>query len=202
MNLAEVKRSLDKLFAAPPRQGAVRSIVFWYDDEGAFADEVDALGLDNAKTVKLYGNNQFAVKLLIERDDLTSNLLIYSPAPRPLDRDNWLADTIRYSQSFATDEASLILINYKMDLSLRTAARDCAAFFRNNDRVRKFGGYGLTDWTESKFDVAVLSALCKLNVPNLDGCVRVILSEFANDERATVEAIGKFGSVSRLWALT
>jgi uncharacterized protein (TIGR02687 family) len=201
MNLIEVKRSLDKLFAAPPRQGAVRSIVFWYDNEGVFADEVDALGLDNARTVKLYDNNQFAVKLLIERDDPASNLLVYSPAPRPADKDNWLADTIRYSQTFATDEASLILINYKMDLSLRAAARDYAAFFRNNDRVRKFDGYGLTDWTEDKFDVAVLSALCKLNVPNFDGCVRVILSELANGESDTVDAITKFGSIDRLWAL-
>jgi uncharacterized protein (TIGR02687 family) len=175
--------------------------VFWYDDEGVFADEVDALGLDNARTVKVYDNNQFAVKLLIERDDLTSNLLVYSPAPRPADKDNWLADTIRYSQTFATDEASLILINYKMDLSLRSVAQAYKAFFRNNDRVRKFDSYGLTDWTEDKFDVAVLSALCKLNIPNFDGCVRVILSELAGGESDTVEAITKFGSVSRLWVL-
>jgi uncharacterized protein (TIGR02687 family) len=201
MNLIEVKKSLDKLLAAPPKQGAKRNIVFWYDDEGVFANEVDALGLDNAKIVKVYDNNQYAVKLLIERDDLTSNLLIYSPAPRPLDRDNWLADTIRYSVTFATDEASLILINYKMDMSLRAAARDYKAFFRNNDRVRKFDGYGLTDWTENKFDVAVLSALCKLNVSNFDGCVRVILSELARGESDTVDAIGKFASVDRLWKL-
>ncbi|GHV47446.1 alkaline phosphatase [Clostridia bacterium] len=201
MNLTEVKRSLDKLFGEPPRQGAARNIVFWYDDECVFADEVDALGLDNARTVKVCDNNQFAVKLLIERDDLTSNLLIYSPATRPADKDNWLADTIRYSRTFATDEASLILINYKMDMSLRSVAREYKAFFRNNDRVRKFDSYGLTDWTEDKFDVAVLSALCKLNVPNFDGCVRVILSELADGESTAVDAIGRFGSISRMWAL-
>jgi uncharacterized protein (TIGR02687 family) len=207
MNLTEVEKSLDKLFAAAPRQGAVRNIVFWYDDNGAFADKVDALKFSNAKIIKLYDDNQFAVKLYIEREDTQSNLLVYSPATRPPDRDNWLADTLRYSQTFATDEASLILINYKMDLLLRSVAQEYVAFFRNNERVRRFDSYGITDWsklmsdTEDKFDVAVLSALCKLNVPNLDACIRAILNEVVKGESGIVSAINKFGSMNRLWAL-
>ena len=201
MNLTEVTKSLDKLFAATPKQGAARNIVFWYDDEGAFADNVDSLGLANAKAVKLYDNNQLAVKLLIEREDTQSNLLVYSPMPRPADRDNWLADTLRYSQTFATDEDSLILINYKMDASLRLVAREYKAFFHNNDRVRRFDGYGFTDWTEDKLDAAALSALCKLNVPNIDACIRVILNDAINGDGSTIESIAKFGSMNRLWAI-
>ena len=201
MNMVEVKKSLDKLFAATPRQGAVRNIVFWYDDDGAFESKIDTLGLDNAKTVTLRDDNQLAVKLLIEREDTQNNLLVYSPMPRPADRDNWLADTIRYSKLFSTDEASLILINYKMDVQLRTVAREYKAFFHNNDRVRRFDGYGFTDWTEDKFDIAVLSALCKVNVPNFDACIRTILNEVIGGENGTLDAISKFGSMSRLWML-
>jgi hypothetical protein len=36
----------------------VRNIVFWYDDAGAFAGEVDALGLDNARVVKVYDDKR------------------------------------------------------------------------------------------------------------------------------------------------
>jgi hypothetical protein len=201
MNLTEVTKSLNKLFAATPKQGAVRNIVFWYDDDGVFADRVDTLGLDNAKTVKLYDNNQLTVKLYIEREDTQSNLLVYSPMQRPSDRDNWLADTLRYSQTFATDEASLILINYKMDVSLRSVAREYKAFFNHNERVRRFDSYGFTDWTEDKFDAAVLSTLCKLNVPNIDACIRVILNDAINGKGGTIESITKFGSINRLWAI-
>lgn len=201
MNLTEVKKSLDKLFAANPKQGAARNIVFWYDDDGAFANEVDTLDLANAKTVKLSDDNQFAVNLYIEREDLQSNLLIYSPMPRPADRDNWLADTLRYSQTFATDKASLILINYKMDISLRHVAKEYEAFFGNNDRRLPFENYGFTEWTEEKFDLAVLSALCKLKVPNFDACIRVILNDVISGENSVIESITKFGSINRLWAL-
>ncbi len=201
MNLAEVKKSLDKLFAAQPKQGAVRNIVFWYDEDGAFADEVDGLELANAKTIKLYDNNAFAVKLHIEREDTGSNLLVYSSMERPADRDNWLTDIIKYSQTFSTDEASLILLNYKMDISLRPVAKAYKAFFRNNERVRRFDNYGLTDWTEIKLDIAVLSALCKLNVPNFDACIRVILNGVVSEDLSVVESIKKFGSLDRLWTL-
>jgi hypothetical protein len=39
--------------------------------------------------------------------------------PRPANRENWLTDTIKYSQTFSTDETSLNLLNFKIDSALR-----------------------------------------------------------------------------------
>jgi uncharacterized protein (TIGR02687 family) len=201
MNLTEVKKSLERMFARELRQGSRRNIVFWYDEEGAFADEIDSLAINGAKIFKVYDDNLFATKLYIEREETESNLLLYSPLPRPTNRENWLTDTIKYSQTFSTDETSLILLNYKMDGSLRPVVSLYKAFFRNNERVRRFESYAIDKFTETNLDVAILSALCKQNPPNLDFCIRAILSEIPTGETAISEAIGKFGSLDRLWLL-
>ena len=52
MNLTEVKKSLDQLFAKPISSWHKRNIIFWYDEDGAFADAIDSLELDNAKARK------------------------------------------------------------------------------------------------------------------------------------------------------
>jgi hypothetical protein len=119
MNLTEVKKSLERQFARELSQGSVRNVVFWYDEEGVFAGDIDSLALEGVKIIKLNVNNMFATKLYIEETDTTGNLLVYSPLPRPANRENWLTDTIKYSQTFSTDETSLNLLNFKIDSALR-----------------------------------------------------------------------------------
>ena len=201
MNLIEVKKSLERQFGRELAQGSKRNIVFWYDDEGVFADSIDSLALDNVKLVKLYDNNMFAVKLYIEVTDRESNLLVYSPLPRPANRENWLTDTIKYSQTFSADETSLTLLNFKIDNALRSAVAKYKLFFRSNERSKKFESYALAPYTEQKIDLGVLSVLCKLPAPNLDNAVRVLLTEMARGEGSVYESVAKFGSPDVFWRL-
>lgn len=46
----------------------------------------------------LQADNQFATKLFLERQDTTTNYLIYAPFPKPDVRDNHLEDTLLYEQ--------------------------------------------------------------------------------------------------------
>jgi len=201
MNMTEVKKSLERQFDRELTQGSKRNIVFWYDEEGVFANSIDTLALDNVKLVKLYDNNMFAVKLYIEEAECESNLLVYSPLPRPTNRENWLTDTIKYSQTFSTDEASLILLNYKIDNALRSVVAKYTKFFRDEKRSKKFESYGLSPYTEPKIDLGVLSALCKLPAPNLDNVVRVLLTEMVRGEKTLYESITKLGSQDAFWSL-
>lgn len=201
MNLSEVKKSLERQFARELMQSSKRNIIFWYDEEGVFADSIDTLSLDNVKIIKLYSNNMFVVKLYIEETDRESNLLVYSPLPRPANRENWLTDTIKYSQTFSTDETSLTLLNYKIDSTLRSVVAKYKLFFRNNERNKKFESYGLAPYSEPKIDLGVLSALCKLPAPNLDNVVRTLLTEMANGESTIYDSIAKFGNLDVFWSL-
>jgi uncharacterized protein (TIGR02687 family) len=201
MNLTEVEKALERQFARELMQGNVRNIVFWYDEEGVFAEDIDRLALEGAKLIKLYDNNMFAIKLYIEETDTTGNLLVYSPLPRPENRENWLTDTIKYSQTFSTDETSLNLLNFKIDSALRHVVARYKLFFRNSERCKRFEGYHLAPYNEVKIDVGVLSVLCKLPAPNLDNVVRTLLIELANGESTVNDSIAKFGNMDAFWAL-
>lgn len=43
MNLIEVKRVLEENFNKEPVEGKKRNIVFWYDEEGEFIEDIDEL---------------------------------------------------------------------------------------------------------------------------------------------------------------
>jgi len=201
MNLTEVKKSLDGQFARLLPQGAKRHIVFWYDDGGMFAEPINngMLELDNAKIIKVDSNTMFAVKLYIEETDKESNLLVYSPESRPDNRDNWLTDTICYSQIFSTDITSLNMLNLGVETALRSVMDKYKTFFNNAEREKIFVGYKLAPYSEAKIDIGILSALCKLPAPNIDGVVRTLLIEMINGESIVYENIDKFGNLDALW---
>lgn len=199
MNLTEVKKSLEGQFARELRQGSKRHIVFWYDDEGVFSDAIDTLSLDGVKLLKVDNNTMFAVKLYIEDTDRESHLLVYSPHPRPDNRDNWLTDTIKYSQTFSTDETSLNMLNLGIEVALRGVVDKYKLFFRRAEREQKFVSYKLAPYTEAKIDIGVLSTLCKQATPNLDGVVRTLLIEMVHGDNTIYENIDKFGNIDALW---
>ncbi|MBR3457110.1 MAG: hypothetical protein IKH16_03005, partial [Selenomonadaceae bacterium] len=89
--------------------GDSRRIVFWYDDNGDFAEEIGEMQLEHVKILLLDGHNQFATKLIIEREDVKSNYLVYAPYPEPPLANNHLADVALYSKRFYADRASLIV---------------------------------------------------------------------------------------------
>ena len=68
LNLSQIEEKLNSEF-----RGEGRRLVFWYDDKGDFADEVDNLKLQNAKIYHLTKSNQFRTKVLLEREEAESN---------------------------------------------------------------------------------------------------------------------------------
>ncbi|ANY65660.1 TIGR02687 family protein [Paenibacillus sp. BIHB 4019] len=202
MNLTEVKKSLERQFSRELSQGSRRNIVFWYDEEGVFAEDIDNLLLPDVKIIKLYDNNMFAVKIYIEETDGESNLLVYSPLPRPSNRENWLTDTIKYSQTFSADETSNNMLVLGVGGALRSVVTKYKLFFRNSERFKRLEAYALGPvYTETRIDLGVHSALCKLPAPNLDNVVRTLLIEMVNGESTIYDSIVKFGDTDALWQM-
>ena len=199
MNLSEVKKSLEQQLSRGLGTGSKRNIVFWYDEEGEFADSIDTLTVENAEIIKLYDNNMFAVKLYIEETNREGNLLVYSPLPRSDNRENWLTDTIMYSQTFSTDITSINLLNLKIDNALRSVVARYKSFFNSEERTRKFESYNLAPYTEQRIDLGVLSTLCKLPAPNFDNVVRTLLIELANEKSDIYDSIAKHGCMDTVW---
>ena len=75
MELQDIQNKLNILLS-----GTDRKIVFWYDDDGAYEEDIEQLELapGNKKWV-LTTDNWFETKLLLEVQDTTSNYLVYAP---------------------------------------------------------------------------------------------------------------------------
>ena len=114
LNLSQIEEKLNSEF-----RGEGRRLVFWYDDKGDFADEVDNLKLQNAKIYHLTQSNQFRTKVLLEREDTESNYLLYAPFPKPEVYENHLEDTLLYSKRFYADRISLICADLGIDEALK-----------------------------------------------------------------------------------
>lgn len=202
MNLGEVRRVLDESFQKKTEEGIIRNIIFWYDEEGEFKDDLQGLNLSNAKSITLTSNNAFYIKHLLEREDLESNYLIYSPKPRPAVREDWLLDIFRYSREFSTDKATLIMRDLGAeDTSLRHVFKRYLKFFNNKERYQKFVAYNISHYTEESVDAAVLSALCKLPAPNIEQALKRVLVGEADNDKSYKESIDKFGDESAFWRL-
>ena len=209
MNLDQIKKTLDSMFNKETSDGKKRNIVFWYDEEAEFTEEIDELQLENAKIIKLNEGSSFAVKHRIEKADTFTNYLIYSPLPKPLARDNWLLDILKYSSEFSTDKTTVIMNDLGVkDPSLRDVFKNYIKFFDNKERYKKFASYNIEDFTEEKVDIAVMSVLCKLPVPDFGGVVKAVLIEEStktpvnvNEENKYLEAFSKFGDIKAFWRL-
>ena len=120
LSLRQIEDRLNAEFA-----GDTRKLIFWYDDNGGFAEDIDSLHLTGAKVYHLQPDNQFYTKYFLERVDTTTNYLIYAPFPKPDIADNHLEDTLLYSKRFFADRTALLCA----DLGIRedgTAARQVA----------------------------------------------------------------------------
>jgi len=106
LNLKQIIDRLNTEF-----MGETRKLVFWYDDKAEFEEDIDSVELDNAKVYKLEKDNQFYTKYFLEREDTTTNYLIYAPFPKPEVKDNHLEDTMLYSKRFFADRASLLSVD-------------------------------------------------------------------------------------------
>lgn len=112
-----------------------RLFIFWYDESKNFFEDIKNDTFENVKTI-IFDNNEFAIKHLLEVEDLESNYLIYFPCPRPQDKDNWLLDILLYSEEYYADEVALTM--RKLGLSnpyLRKVVDRYTKFFKNQNRI-------------------------------------------------------------------
>ena len=206
MDLKSIQEKLNNEF-----KGTDRKLVFWYDDNAEFVDEVDAIALDNAQVYKLTTDNWFYTKYFFETVDKTTNYLVYAPFSRPADRDNHLADTIYYSRIFYADKISLVMLDLKIPDKFKEHLNKYPKFFKYNKYIDPFVALGIDNYNEEVIDIGVLSVLCGIKTPNFDEILRkclVIYSQSIGNENDPNSAfcilhstLDKMGILPVFWQL-
>lgn len=202
MNLQEIRNFLKELFSKPLDNGKKRHIVFWYDENEDFIDEIDSFDLEGIKVIKLTENNAFWIKHYIEKEDEISNILIYSNMKKPDPQEDWLYDIFSYSQEFSTDRATVIMRELKvMDSLLKLEFETYNVFFKNKERISGFKNLRIQDYTKEKVHIGVLAVLTKVKVMDIEEIIKAIIKDYLDGSNKIYEDIKKFGNVDALWDL-
>ena len=195
LNLKQIEDKLNLEFS-----GDSRKLIFWYDDNGEFVEDIENLDLDNAKIHYLTSTNLFYTKVLLEREDIKSNYLIYAPFPKPDSRENHLADTIKYSKEFSADRASLLAIDLGIDEKYKPVLQKYIKFFGAKDRTKKFYELEVDSYNnESTIEIALLSVLAKSKIVNFEEVVRIVLTSGELRDNEYMADFKKYGLDEAFW---
>ncbi len=175
LNLKQITNKLNMEFA-----GEVRKLVFWYDANAEFVDDVDTIGLINAKVLHLESDNQFYTKYFLECVDTTTNYLVYAPFAKPAIRENHLADTIKYSKEFFADRTSLLTLYLGIDERYKPVIQHYIKFFGEKKRTQAFYDLEIDTFNRNTIEIALMSVLCKCKIPSYEEVLRVVLTDKMN----------------------
>ena len=196
LNLKQITDKLSSEFSSD-----VRRLIFWYDARGDFALDIDSMELENAKIIKLEPDNQFYIKYLLERQDTTTNYLIYAPFAKPSLRDNHLADTIKYSKEFFADRASLLAVDLGIDEKYKQVLQKYIKFFASKDRTQKFYDLEIERFNQRIIETALMSVLCKSKVVSFEEVVRTVITAGDLEDNRYLQEFEKYDLLSAFWQM-
>ena len=194
LNLKQITDKLNSEFDSD-----VRKLVFWYDEDAQFKEDIDTIELSNAKVLHLEPDNQFYIKYFLECEDTETNYLVYGSFPKPAIRDNHLADTIRYSKEFFVDRASLIVSDLSIDERYKPVIQQYIKFFGNKERTQKFYELEIECFNRSTIEIALMSVLCKNKTVSFEEVLRCILTEDELVDNKFLAEFEKYDLLDAFW---
>ena len=194
LNLKQITDKLNSEFT-----GEVRKLVFWYDANAEFVDDVDTMDLVNAKVLHLEPDNQFYTKYFLECVDTTTNYLVYAPFAKPAIRENHLADTIKYSKEFFADRASLLTIDLGIDERYKPVIQHYIKFFGEKKRTQAFYDLELETFNRNTIEIALMSVLCKCKTPSYEEVLRTVLTDAGFEDNPYLTEFQKYDLLDAFW---
>lgn len=196
LNLKQIIDRLNTEFT-----GDTRKLVFWYDDKAEFAEDIESVELENAKVYQLKPDNTFVTKRFLEREDTTTNYLIYAPFPKPDVKDNHLEDTILYSKRFFADRASLLCVDLGIEEKYKPIIEKHIKFFASKERTQRFYDLEIENFNEENILVGFLSAICRTRSCSFEEVVRVLITEGTLEDNKFLEEMRKYDLLDSFWKL-
>lgn len=135
-------------------------IVFWYDPEQGFADELGLLDLPDVQVLHMQEQSTFGLKLKLELEDTQGKYLLYFPCAEPDAEDDWLLDIKLYSRSFYADKTSLIFNELGLQhMHLREHLAQRELFLASKVRLAALKRLVQADATVESLDLAMLAVV-------------------------------------------
>lgn len=195
MDLNTIQTRLTAVFAEAER----RTIIFWYDENADFAEDIPNLRLENAKIHILTGKNYFRTKLLLEHQDKTTNYLIYAPFKCPPDTENSLADILHYAKRFSADRITLICQDLQIPADLKPLVQTYTKFWNSKDRLTRFHTICPHPSTADEISLGILAVLAGAKHPKLPTILKKIITTYFDEKISILDELKKYGADTYFW---
>lgn len=196
MDLQTIQEKLNEEFRSSDRK-----LVFWYDDNAEFAEEIDSLKIENAKIYKLTGDNALYTKYFLECEDRENSYLIYAPFPKPADKENHLADMVYYSKQFYADRVSLLCADLQIPEKYKDQLSQFTKFWRSNDRIERFAALGIENYNPETIEIGLLAVMAGVKVPSFEEVLKTVIISGEYVENKYIIAFEKMGFLKCFWQL-
>ncbi len=203
MDTEKVTLDLNKRFSAPLPDYYKRRIIFWYDEEREFEDKLDDLELRNARIVRMTGSNMFAIKKLLEHDDLYNNYLVYCPVSFEKPDDNWLLGTQLHSEEFRSDLTSIWMdeMHIPSTAALRKPVKAYRKFFAAKERRTKIAKQQQKINTPAQLHLAVMTAITGAKNSRPAAIVQALLEAGVTEDNSVYADIVAYGAKDAFWTM-
>ena len=178
MNLNQLQEGLHRAFEQENHR-----LVFWYDPEQSFVDELPSLALSSVQILNMAQQSTLGVKLKLEREDPNGKYLLYFPCAEPEAEHDWLLDIKLYSRCFYADRFSIIFNQLKLQQhSLREHLAKREKFLANKGRLAALERYIQPHDDEAAVDLAMIAAMLKADSRDLSHLLFALAEQMVADD--------------------
>lgn len=200
MNLSQLREGLEQAFHRENHR-----LVFWYDPEQSFIDELPSLSLDDVQVLNMANESALGTKLKVELEDKDGKYLLYFPSAEPEVEKDWLLDIKLYSRCFYADRFSIIFNElglHQHSVREHLAKRD--KFLASKARLAALQRHVQPDFDESDVDMAMIAAVVKADSGDLHHAILALAEETVADDLglevnpASLTELEKYGLIPAL----
>ncbi|MEB5477562.1 BREX-1 system phosphatase PglZ type A [Acinetobacter pollinis] len=178
MNLSQLQQGLEQAFYTENHR-----IVFWYDAEQSFTEELQVLDLNNIQILNMANESSLAVKLRLELQDKKGKYLLYFPNAEPESEKDWLLDIKLYSRCFYADRFSIIFNELGLkQQSLREHLAKRGEFIKAKTRLNNLKRHIQPDTDAQNLDMAMIAVVLKAESPELTHIVLALAYEMVQQK--------------------
>jgi len=193
VNLGQLREGLEQAFYKENHR-----LVFWYDPEQSFVDELPSLSLVDVQILNMANESALGTKLKLELEDKAGKYLLYFPFAEPDVEKDWLLDIKLYSRCFYADRFSIIFNElglHQQSLREHLAKRD--KFLASKARLSALQRYVQPDFDESDLDMAMIASLVKAESCDLKHVIMALAEETVADDLGLEDSLASLNELEK-----
>ena len=174
MDPKQIDQGLRRLFFSEDQR-----LVFWYDPEQNFGEELSNLDLPDVHVMNMAGESALGVKLKLELEDQNGKYLLYFPHAEPEAENDWLLDMKLYSRAFRADRISIIFNELGLQQQSLRAHLARREKFLSKARLASLKRFIQPDFGEDALDLAMIAVVTRAESPDIANILFTLGDELA-----------------------